>query len=341
MRVAITGASGFIGSNLCHGLRSAGHEPVAVVRASSRLDRLDRQFEVISADVRDQDALKRAFQRAEAVIHCAALVDAYANPWEARSINFIAAFNVCHAAVDSGVAHVVQMSSAAVYARDNRRGVPLAEDKARIVDDPPVYDTYSINKAAAEKVVLDFGEAGRFQASVLRMGAVYGPGDRLSAPVAAAIRAGRVANVGRRPLHFGLIHVDDLVSAVAAALERPPMNGRAFNLDGPAPATFQQYLAEFSRALGVDPEIRSIPLAAARAAAWAAETVWNIGKLDGPAPLNRFSVELLAADFILDTSRARSELGWEPKIELATGLDTVACWLETEPAVSPALPMLA
>jgi nucleoside-diphosphate-sugar epimerase len=340
MRVAITGASGFVGSHLCHALRAAGHEPVAVVRASSKLDRLGRQFEVAIADVRDQEALRRAFQGADAVIHCAALVDPYANPWEARSVNFIAAYNVCHASVDAGVSQLVQMSSAAVYARDNPRGVPLLEDAAKIVENPPVYDTYSINKAAAEKVVLDFGVGRRLKVTVFRMGAIYGPGDRMSAPIAAALRAGRIAGIGGRPLHFGLIHIDDLVSATAAALERPA-NARLLNLDGPAPATFSEYLAEFARQLNLDVKVRTLPITAVRAAAWAAETLWAIRKQDGPAPLNRFSVELLVADFVLDTTRAQTQLGWLPRVQLAAGLDSITGWLAGEPWASPALPTLA
>ena len=341
MRVAITGASGFIGASLCHGLRAAGHEPVAVVRASSRLDRLDADFAVAVADIRDQEALRRAFSGAEAVIHCAALVDPYANPWEARSVNFISAFNVCHASTDSGVSHLIQMSSAAVYARDNPRGGRLQEDSARIIEDPPVYDTYSINKAAAEKVVFDFGNGGRFRASVLRPGAVYGPGDRMSGPIAAAIHARRMASIGPRALNFGLIHIDDLVAATTALLERPPAGARSFNVDGPSPTTFSDYLAGFAEALGVDGRLPTLPIGAARAAAWATETVWNIRKRDGPAPLNRFVVELLAADFVLDTSRARAELGWSPQISLAEGLGSAVRWLAGQPCASPALPTLA
>jgi nucleoside-diphosphate-sugar epimerase len=341
VRIAITGASGFIGSHLCRGLRSLGHEPVAVVRATSKLDRLGEceEIEVIVADIGDQESLQHAFAGAEAVIHCAAIVDPYANPWEARSVNFISAFNVCHAAVDSGVSQLVQMSTAAVYSRDNRRGQPLREDQARIIQDPPVYDTYSINKAAAEQVVLDFGRGGRLRTTCLRPGAVYGPGDKVSGPIVAAIAAGRMAIIGGRDLHLPLIHVDDLVRATAAALDHQA-SGREYNLNGPTSITFAAYVEGLGAMMGSQARLPTLPLAVMRAAAWGSETWWNIRKHDGPPPLNRFNVELLAADFVLDIDRARAELRWSPLVELDAGLASVATWLRTAPPSAPALPPL-
>lgn len=342
MRVAVTGASGFIGSSLCRSLANDGHEPIAVVRASSRLDRLEGAgSEAVVAALGHQGSLVKAFAGADAVVHCAALVDPYANPWEARSTNFIAAFNVCHAASDAGVEHIVQMSTAAVYSRSNRRGMPLQEDHATIIEDPPVYDTYSINKAAAERVVMDFGRGGRIQASVIRPGAVYGTGDRFSGPLAAAIKANRMCVIGSRELRLPLIHIDDLVSAVTRLLSHPPHAARAFNVDGPTPTTFGAYLDALAATLDLAAELRTVPIAAARAAAWASETWWNIGKRDGPAPLNRFAVELIAADFVLDTSRIRTELGWSPTVRLDDGVRSLRSWLQSEELPAAALPIPA
>ncbi|MEX2237037.1 MAG: NAD(P)-dependent oxidoreductase [Dehalococcoidia bacterium] len=329
--MVVTGASGFIGSQICRRLEAAGHEAVAFVRKSSNRQRLQgSDLEVMTGDIRNQDSLRTAFHHAEAVVHCAALADPYANPWESRAVNFIAAFNVCRAATDSGVSQLVQMSTAAVYARDHPRGVPLREE-ARLVKEPPVYDTYSINKAAAEGYVQDFGRAGRLATTILRPGVVYGPGDRVSAALVSLMHRGKLIIPAGRDRRLPLIHVDDLGSAVLAALSNSPAGARRYNLDGPRPVTF----AAFADALARNTTRSSGRVLTERVAhrlAWGFEKWWHIQKLEGRPPLNRYAVDLITADMILDTIRGIEELKWEPAVSLDEGAQLTSEWLGSEPA---------
>lgn len=333
MRVVVTGAAGFIGSHVVTALLEAGHEAIALVRAAEAEAMETSAAEVVTGELRDQASLRAAFAWAGAVVHCAALVDPYANPWDARAVNWIGAFNVAHAASDSRVPHLIHMSSIAVWHRSRLHGT-LTEDDLVHITEPPVFDTYSPNKAAAERTLTDFGRAGRLQVTIFRPGAVYGPGDHFSGPLAAAIKARRFAVISPRSNRFPLVHVDDVASAVVAAIERPPATVRDFNLAGPELATVTQFVDALAAARRAPGNVPTIPYAMAHRAAWVFETLWNIHKEEGPPPFNRFLVELLGRDVVFDTSRVERELSWVPRVSLADGLARTSLWLEQNSATS-------
>lgn len=333
MRVVVTGAAGFIGSHVVDALLGAGRDAVALVRPHEVNSLPAGRAEVVIAELRDQASLRAAFAWSGAVVHCAALVDPYANPWDARAVNWIGAFNVCHAAADSRVPHLIHMSSIAAWHREHLHG-RLSEDDLVHITEPPVFDTYSPNKAAAERTVTDFGRSGRLAATILRPGAVYGPRDHFSGPIAAAIRARRLAVLSPQSHRFPLVYVDDVASAVVAAIERPPATTRDYNLSGPRDTTPAQFVEALALALGVSSKVPAAPYAVAHRAAWVFETLWNIRKEEGPPPFNRFLVELLGRDVVFDTARAERELGWRPRTSLSDGLAQTASWIEQTPTAS-------
>lgn len=329
MRVVVTGAAGFIGSHVVEALADTGHEPVGFVRPSDP-DCLSPAVQKFVGELRDQASLRRAFGRADAVVHCAALVDPYANPWDARAVNWIGAFNVCHAAADSAVSHLIHMSSIAAWQRSSLRGT-LTESDLVYITEPPVFDTYSPNKAAAERTVTDFARTGRLAATILRPGAVYGRRDHISRALVSALRRSRFVIPGSGQSRFPLLHVDDLAAAVVAALAHPPAGVRDYNLSGPDDITLRHFVEAWLAELQLSSLPPSVPYGLAHRAAWAFETWWSIRKEETPPPFNRFLVELLGRDVIFDTARARDELGWTPRLSLLDGVRDTALWVDEQP----------
>jgi 2-alkyl-3-oxoalkanoate reductase len=326
MRIVVTGASGFIGSHLCQRLHAAGHNVAAAVRESSDRTRLTG-IEPKSIDLLDQQTLRAAFAGADAVVHCAAVTNPFAGPWEARAVTWIGTFNVCHAAVDAGVSHIVQMSTTAVYARDMPQGVPMREDSVRFMKDPQRFDTYSPNKAAAERCVRDFGRNARLRTTILRAALVYGPHDHVSRLAASALRSKRAFFVHSPSNRLPAIFVADVVAAVEAALSRPPSSTRDYHLAPLGSPSIGELFTEFATALGVELRAPVIPFVVAQKAAVAFETWWTIRKKEGSPPLNRLVVEGLARDTLLDSSRAEQELGWRPTTSVREGAGKTASWL--------------
>ncbi len=273
MRVAVTGAAGFVGGAITAHLREHGHDVTPLTR-------------------REWDITAGPFDlRVDAVVHCAALADDTAPLGRAMLVNRIGTRNVVASAAGARIVHVSTSSvyDAFVPSVEVREGAPL----------PTRYlSSYSESKAAAE------GELPT-DAVVLRPHAVYGPGDTTLLPrVLAGIRGSRlVLPEGARVRHT-LTHVDNLAAAAALALTGP---AGVYNVGDDTDVLLSAVLTEFLARRGrPDVTLHSIPYRAAFAAAAVAE------RLQRRPRLTRYAVSQLGLERTLDLTRARELLGYEP-----------------------------
>ncbi|MBU1586637.1 MAG: NAD(P)-dependent oxidoreductase [Actinobacteria bacterium] len=273
MRVAVTGAAGFVGGAITAHLREHGHDVTPLTR-------------------REWDITAGPFDlRVDAVVHCAALADDTAPLGQAMLVNRIGTRNVVASAAGARIVHVSTSSVYDAFAPsvEVREGAP-----------PPTryLSSYSESKAAAE------GELPT-DAVVLRPHAVYGPGDTTLLPrVLAGIRGSRlVLPEGARVRHT-LTHVDNLAAAAALALTGP---AGVYNVGDDTDVLLSAVLAEFLVRRGrPDVTLHSIPYRAAFAAAAVAE------RLQRRPRLTRYAVSQLGLERTLDLTRARGLLGYEP-----------------------------
>ncbi len=273
MRVAVTGAAGFVGGAITAHLREHGHDVTPLTR-------------------REWDITAGPFDlRVDAVVHCAALADDTAPLGQAMLVNRIGTRNVVASAAGARIVHVSTSSVYDAFAPsvEVREGAPL----------PTRYlSSYSESKAAAE------GELPT-DAVVLRPHAVYGPGDTTLLPrVLAGIRGSRlVLPEGARVRHT-LTHVDNLAAAAALALTGP---AGVYNVGDDTDVLLSAVLTEFLARRGrPDVTLHSIPYRAAFAAAAVAE------RLQRRPRLTRYAVSQLGLERTLDLTRARGLLGYEP-----------------------------
>jgi len=286
LKVAVTGASGFVGGAVLHGLQQRGHEVIG----------LSRRGPDVSWDI-TLGALSGA-PAVDAVVHCAALVrDGRLQPTHI-AVNVEGTRNVLSSFPR---ARIVHMSSASVY--DPWVPKELVREDAS----PPRrwLNGYGKTKRAAEELVFRL----RPDAAVLRPHAVYGPGDTTLLPrVLRARLAGRQLAVGDGRNRVTLTAITNLVDGVAAALRRPEASG-PFNIGDPDTPTVAEVFEYLLHSLGLPVSIAWIP----RAVAWRAAIVSE--RLAGPREplLSRYTVNQMSLNFTLNLDRARRELGWEPE----------------------------
>ena len=218
MRVAVTGASGFIGRHLVRDLRARGHLVRSLVRTPSMAPESD---EVRAVDLCSTGPLDEAFAGIDAVVHAAAYLPAsYTDPAEARKlleVNALGTLAVLEACVRSPVRKAVVFSSN-VY----RHGTDAVTEEA------PTYPSmhapyYMMSKLCAEVWADHFDRAGKLQIAGLRVASVYGPGlERGMIPTfTATLVQGRPITVrsgGRYRSDF--VFVGDVVDATERALLR-------------------------------------------------------------------------------------------------------------------------
>ena len=299
MRVAVTGASGFVGGSVARFLERRGHDVIALGRRPAAF--LRAPFgKYVQWDVRSGPA---DVPCVDGVVHCAAHVGQWGPERNYRAVNVEGTRTVLE--TFHRASRFVHVSTASVYSTDHPM-VAVAED-ARVGE--PLLTAYARTKAEAERVVMSSGRG----AIILRPHIVYGPGDSTLLPrVLAARRWGLFPLPGDGRNRISVTYVYNFAHAVQLALESPVPSG-VFNVaDGVDPSA-DDMLRTMLRRCGAADRIVHVPYGAAWSLAAVNEAVWRLAGLSSEPRITRYAVAHLAKSFTLDLRRAREVLGYAPR----------------------------
>lgn len=298
VRVAVTGASGFVGGHVARDLAARGHTVLALGRRAPGVTTAGlpgyTQWDV----TREPPAMPAV----DAVVHCAAHVADWGDEARFRTVNVEGTRRVLAAFPGARVVHV---STTSVYS-DDLETVRLRES-APTGDCP--HSAYARTKAEAERVVMTESPG----AVILRPHIVYGSGDTTLVPrLLAARRLGWLLVPGTGDTHVSVTAVGNLAIAVAAALERPLVSG-AFNIADADSISMDALLRLVLARAGVHARVAWFPAPVGWALAWVLETVWRAARLRGAPMLTRYAVGHLTREHTVDISQAREQLGYVPR----------------------------
>jgi len=309
VRLAVTGAHGFLGSHVVDAARSAGADVVAMISPWGRPDRLaahahDPAVRLVRADVTDPASLGGVFDGADAVVHAAARVADH-GPWRAfHRVNVEGTANVVRAAARSGAGRVVLVSSAAVW---RYRGIH-GDDPRRRPRDQHVLP-YGRSKLLAEDVVRE----GAPEPVVVRPALwPYGTRDPNLARVAGALRRGLLPLVDGGRARLQTVDATFLARTLVACAADPVAAGRAYLVADPGTPTWRELFDEIAALLGVPGPRLSLPGGVLEAVAPAAEAAWSSLRIAGEPPLTRYRAGLMRSDVVLDDAAVAAELGLRP-----------------------------
>jgi nucleoside-diphosphate-sugar epimerase len=315
--VLVTGASGFLGRAVAAELVAAGHEVRTLQRRPSRVDGATD----VLGSVTDAGVVARAADGADGVVHLAAKVSLAGDPEDFRRINVDGTRTLLDAAVRSGAARFVQVSSPSVA----HAGSALAGVGADPADPAHARGEYARTKAEAELLALaQDGDA--LHVVAIRPHLVWGPGDpQLVGRIVERARRGRLPLLNGGTALIDSTYVDNAASGIAAALARADdVHGRAFVLTNGEPRPVGDLLAGICRAAGVEPPRWSIPAGVARAAGSMVERVWAVRPGADEPPMTRFLAEQLSTAHWFDQREIRDALQWTPSVSIDEGLARLA-----------------
>lgn len=303
--VALTGATGFIGSHLVRHLVDAG-DRVRILARRLPLHPIygSRAIEVVFGALEEPASLRALLDGADAVVHCAGLVKAPSR----------AAFFEANAA---GVRRLVEAAGQTAPLRF----VLLSSLAAR----EPQLSHYAASKRAGETALTSGG--GALAWTIIRPPAVYGPGDRETLVFFRAARRGVMLAPRGVEGRFSMIHVSDLAEAVHAILEHPETTGQTLELDDGRVGGYGwgDLAAAAGAALGRRPQLIRVPHTLLHSVAF-----WNeiSGRLNGQVPmLTRGKLrELLHPDWTCRDNSLHQLTGWRPKIPLEAGFADTLAW---------------
>ncbi len=322
-RVLVTGASGFTGGRLAETLAAEGHEVRALVRRES-LARFQRSgasragVVAVEGDLIDAESVARATAGVEVAYHIAATYRAAGRPDAAyRAVNVDGTRHLLEASRAAGVRRVVHCSTGGVH---GHIAAPPANEDAPF--NPG--DIYQKTKLEAERLARDFGRCQRPEIVVARPIGIYGPGDTRFLKMFRGIARGHFPLLGSGRVYYHLTFVDDLVEGLRLCGEVLAAAGRTYILGGPEYTTLEELANLIAHELGVRPPRLRLPV-------W---PFWTAGLLCELAlvplriepPLYRRRVDFYTKSRAFDISRARSELGYDPKVDLRTGVRRTIAW---------------
>jgi nucleoside-diphosphate-sugar epimerase len=316
----VTGGSGFIGQALIRRLTGEGRRVRALARSDAAASKVEGAgAEAVRGDLDDVQALRDGAAGCEQAFHAAARLGEW-GPWEEfERINVQGTRNTVDACREAGVRRFVHVGTeAAVIA-----GEPLhdADESVPLRPDSKAY--YCSSKAMAEQVVRDGSHDG-LETVVVRPRFVWGPGDTTLLPgIAERVRQGQFAWVGGGKQLTSVSYIDNVIEGLMAGAERGRPGEAYFVTDGP-PVVFREFLTKLLATQGVDPPSRTLPLGVAKGAAAACETIWRRLPLKGEPPVTRTAIWLSALEVTIDISKARGELGYEPRVTTEQGLERLA-----------------
>ncbi len=327
MKVLVTGATGFTGGHLARFLAGCGDEVRALVRPRSRA-RFDRSplpaegVTAVDGDLMDAAAVRRAVDGVEVVYHIAATYREAGQPDSAyRAINVEGTRHVLEAARATGTTRLVHCSTGGVHGHIAH---PPATESAPF--NPG--DVYQDTKLAAETLARDFGAATGLDVVVARPIGIYGPGDTRFLRLFRGLARGRFPMIGSGQAFYHLTFIDDLVEGFRLCGTVPAARGRTYILAGPRYTTLEQLVHLVAKELQVAPPRVHLPVWPFWTAGLLCELICVPLRIE--PPIYRRRVDFYTKSRAFDTTRARTELGFAPKVDLDAGIKRTADWYRRE-----------
>jgi len=323
----VTGATGLLGSHIVEQLLARGERVRALVRPTSDVTFLRRLgIELANGDLADRESIRRAVAGASVVYHCAAKVGEW-GPWRVYQEQVIdATRNVLEACRSEKVGRVLYVSSITVYGHLRERAGGFTEEEP-LGQNLWTWDHYCRSKILAENIARQFGPA----VTTIRPSWTYGPRDRNSLPrLLLALRAGRVRVIGSGDNPLNIIYASDVAEGAILAARHPAAAGEAYNLSSAGEITQRQFIDALTDELGMPRITRHMPYGLAFWTGFVSELIGHAIRIRRPPHITRYAVALVARPTGFSTAKARTQLGWQPRVKPLEGLQRTLAWLRSQ-----------
>ena len=306
MKALVTGANGFTGSHLVKALQKRGDSVAGLVRKSSNLDRLaDCQINLIYGDITDRAALTKAMQGVDVVFHTAAYVElGLVNAVEMQRVNVEGTRAVLDVAQSAGVSKLVYCSTIGIFG--DTQGKVIDETFKRTQKN--FSSAYDRTKYDAQQLVNQASAKGFPVTSVLPSG-IFGLDDPHFMPVLNTFLKGRLKFWAGGQRITGIVHVDDLAEAMLLAADRGQLGG--YYILSAGDLSTREMFEIFSQQTGIAVPANA-PEPVVRVVGAFLDVVGRT--LSWQPPIDRERVHYLYDRCVrVDASKARRELGWNPR----------------------------
>lgn len=307
--IAVTGATGFVGSSLCRELRNRNMP----VRALFRDKLVLRQDEMITGPIGPTTNWSTALEGVEAIIHCAAYVhqirDSHSNQLlQCNTVNRDGTLHLAKSAAAMGVRRLIFLSSIKVNGEQTLFNQPFNASSL-----PNPIDAYGLSKWEAEQSLKLLSSRTGLEIVIVRPPLVYGPGVkanflRLMKLIHSGIPLPLAGIVNRR----SMVSLDNLLDVLILCLTRKEAAGKTFLVSDGNDFSTPALIRGLASSMGKSARLFWLPQ--------------HILSLTGRVAGKSAIIERLIGSLEIDISDTCATLNWFPPYTVSQGLDKVADW---------------
>ena len=320
--ILVTGASGFIGRHLVSRLLELNYSVRALVLPKESTEGLwPGPVDVVRGDITDERSTEAAVAGCGTVFHLAALVGDWGSYDLFQRVTVDGTRNILGAATRHNV-RAVLASSVVFYGADVRTHV-CEEDRSA----GKTLGPYSWSKQQQEVVARELEKDG-LEVSIIRPTNVYGVG---SGPwvdeTVALLKTGVPTLISGGRQNAGLVHVENVVEIMILAASNEVAIGRSYNACDGLDVTWRDYFCALAEMVDA-PSPGSISWIMAKSGAYVMEPLWKLFRRPNRPLLTHEALNLVGSDLRVPNERAKTELGFEPKVSYEEALMGIRDYLK-------------
>jgi len=327
LKILVIGASGFIGCHLVRRLLDENIHVRVLIRPNShrvrRLDGLD--VDIFHGDMSDPEALHKATEGMYAVVNAGRANST--TDWNLiEKINVRGTSFLIEAAIANNVQKVVHISDIEVYDLLNVKKGTSVNEHTSYHKNPKKMGAYTYSAVEREKLLLSAFERHGLCTTIIRPGIVIGPYGYVFFPhLGYRLKENTFVYIGKGDNILPLTYVENTVDGIFNALFEGKAAGQVYNIVDDGKITVKGYLELFAKVTGKNMRIISIPYAIPYLATTAYGLVACVG-LVKKGVTSRDQFKWKHVPMVFDNTKAKNEIGWEPRIPIKEGLIKTFNW---------------
>ncbi len=321
MKALVTGANGFIGSNVVKRLLKEGVEVNVLVRKSSDLTFLESvNVNYFYGDITDYPTLEPAVKGVDKVYHVAGLAADWGPYEKFEKINFKGTINVAKAAAAARVRRFIQISTVAFH----------GFGKTNVTeDDPPAENLipYAETKWMAEQWLWEYAKVVNMEITAVRPGNVFGINDRtFISKYIDAMLAGKFAEVNHGRSKTCPVYIENLVDIILLVSKEEKAVGNAYLATDGLDITWHEFNTLLAEKLQIKLKNSSIPFGLAMAAAKIYYGVHTLLHLKSEPFLTPYRINNGGLDYHFSIQKLKDHFNYSPKVNLDEALTRTVNW---------------